>query len=961
MPGRKLICLVSSRDDLLQHNQRVELDEVDTLHDLQAQLKQALALEQSEDITIEGWDEDFSDYHQLHSVDSCPEKAKLRISRLNSTDTGMDFEQANRNSAAGIATGADISATVAVGVPTVNIDAEGTSGGSGGLGGSGGHRRKLSKRDRSLSAREALPSPAYSKRYIPSAHPHGGAVEFNGMVFNAGMPKRHTGQAQKENKAKPRRWSKEEDSQLLAAVKKQGARNWKGIATQVPGRNHTQCLQRYAKVLKPGLVKGHWGEQEDATLTALVTAGWANWGQIADKIPGRTSKQCRERWFHHLDPRIKRGDYSAEEDELILREHDKLGNKWSQIAAQLEGRTEDAVKIRWKTLNRHKRQGKPVGLEARGISLPDDQKMQLRALPAGKVGGVGNVGSEVGMIGAKAVTVPVSSLEPTVVNAGDDGAGGSASFTQQLATPLKVRVRGIKTEPEVTGSEAATATATANSTGMIDALVSAEKKSNSSIDSNIRSRSMTSAVAAALGGLSPSIIAESNGPIVEQACERAISNSISNSMQVARVQVGPHTNSNVSNSNASNSNASNGSGSGSSGRFNREHSMEWLENCLKSLETMDVVHSLGSEFRSCNKDGGTKDGAGGNVSLGRERSSYGSSHSGGYGSLFQSFESIGAPQSDERSAFDRHVLSLLREGHGYVQVKQQLEKRFRRKLTEAEKSRITVVTKTADTIGPPPPSQSHAQAVQAAGAAAAAKLTAASLQAHMATAAAAASSASTTTITSTSITNTVAGSASSTSTSAVAKQARNSTLTEASSQGLFASAGLDLDFFDSNLTNHLVDNMGDDHGLRFSNGSAGSFNGMGMMRFSNGSLAGMSTGSGSASTSPAHKPNLNKGRNRGSSSTTTTVAPTVGSTSTSATSYTTAHASSAVKKMLGVEPISQSPSLKDDEMADGAVEGGNENNSSKSAVRDGDGDSDGDATRDSFSMAAMRRSLTASC
>ena len=36
-----------------------------------------------------------------------------------------------------------------------------------------------------------------------------------------------------------------------------GERNWKAIADQVEGRNHTQCLQRWTKVLKPGLIKVH--------------------------------------------------------------------------------------------------------------------------------------------------------------------------------------------------------------------------------------------------------------------------------------------------------------------------------------------------------------------------------------------------------------------------------------------------------------------------------------------------------------------------------------------------------------------------------------------------------------------------------------------------------------------------------------------------------------------------------
>ncbi|RLN50073.1 hypothetical protein BBJ29_000901 [Phytophthora kernoviae] len=150
-------------------------------------------------------------------------------------------------------------------------------------------------------------------------------------------------------KANPRRWTKDEDDALRTAVENHCEKNWKAIAAEVPGRNHTQCLQRWTKVLAPGLVKGHWSPHEDDLLRRLVATEQKNWGDVAAKIPGRTSKQCRERWHNHLDPQIVRGAYTAEEDRLILEAQSRLGNRWSVIASLLPGRTEDAVKIRWKS------------------------------------------------------------------------------------------------------------------------------------------------------------------------------------------------------------------------------------------------------------------------------------------------------------------------------------------------------------------------------------------------------------------------------------------------------------------------------------------------------------------------------------------------------------------------------------------------------------------------------------
>ncbi|RLN95150.1 hypothetical protein BBJ28_00021144 [Nothophytophthora sp. Chile5] len=111
-----------------------------------------------------------------------------------------------------------------------------------------------------------------------------------------------------------KRWTKSQDAALRESVRIHGEKNWKAIAELVPGRNHAQCLQRWRKVLKPGLVKGHWSFEEDQVLEYLVTQGCNNWGQIAERIPGRTPKQCRERWKNHLDPAINKGPYTEEED-----------------------------------------------------------------------------------------------------------------------------------------------------------------------------------------------------------------------------------------------------------------------------------------------------------------------------------------------------------------------------------------------------------------------------------------------------------------------------------------------------------------------------------------------------------------------------------------------------------------------------------------------------------------------
>ena len=98
-----------------------------------------------------------------------------------------------------------------------------------------------------------------------------------------------------------------------------------------------------------GRFKRAWTEEEDALLLECVSRwGIGNWNSIAEMV-GRNQRRCRERWFNHLDGQCRKDPWTAEEDETIDAEVERIGQRWMAIAKALPpGRTGEQVKNRYK-------------------------------------------------------------------------------------------------------------------------------------------------------------------------------------------------------------------------------------------------------------------------------------------------------------------------------------------------------------------------------------------------------------------------------------------------------------------------------------------------------------------------------------------------------------------------------------------------------------------------------------
>ncbi|OAY67908.1 Transcription repressor MYB5 [Ananas comosus] len=104
------------------------------------------------------------------------------------------------------------------------------------------------------------------------------------------------------------------------------------------------------------LSRGKWTEEEDRILASYVEAhGVENWSKLPMKAGlNRSGKSCRLRWLNYLRPNIKRGNITQDEEDLIIRLHKLLGNRWSLIAGRIPGRTDNEIKNYWNTFLKKK-------------------------------------------------------------------------------------------------------------------------------------------------------------------------------------------------------------------------------------------------------------------------------------------------------------------------------------------------------------------------------------------------------------------------------------------------------------------------------------------------------------------------------------------------------------------------------------------------------------------------------
>ncbi|XP_051787546.1 snRNA-activating protein complex subunit 4 [Erpetoichthys calabaricus] len=172
-------------------------------------------------------------------------------------------------------------------------------------------------------------------------------------------------QAHINTNLKRKYWTKEEDKMLLELVEKMKVGNhipYTKISYFMEGREAAQVLHRYKNSIDPSLKRGYWSSEEDALLLkAVAKYGAQDWYKIRLEVPGRNVSQCRDRYMECLSNEVKKGKWSPEEEIKLIELTEKYGaGRWSKIAAELQNRTDGQCLRKWCNLTKQKKNKKKL-------------------------------------------------------------------------------------------------------------------------------------------------------------------------------------------------------------------------------------------------------------------------------------------------------------------------------------------------------------------------------------------------------------------------------------------------------------------------------------------------------------------------------------------------------------------------------------------------------------------------
>ena len=153
-----------------------------------------------------------------------------------------------------------------------------------------------------------------------------------------------------------------------------------------------------------------WTKEEDAMLLGMVQSMRMpmKWSIVAQSMPDRTGKQCRERYVNHLNPRLKSTDWSPSEDATIFHLYNTSGSQWAKMSKMIPGRTDNGIKNRFHNLRRQlEREDEHRVRLSNPQDFPDEIRLErLRKFPRnlrGKSDELWEMSDGIGVLAAQSV------------------------------------------------------------------------------------------------------------------------------------------------------------------------------------------------------------------------------------------------------------------------------------------------------------------------------------------------------------------------------------------------------------------------------------------------------------------------------------------------------------------------------------------------------------------------------
>jgi hypothetical protein len=137
--------------------------------------------------------------------------------------------------------------------------------------------------------------------------------------------------------------------QKLVEQYRDAAPRWNDIAGNFHNRSAFECLAKWQGISNNHAIKGKgsWTAEEDQILREKRAIYGRKWAKIASHLPGRHGKQCRERYVNHLNPELKKGEWTDDEEAVLVAMRQVHGNRWANISKELPGRSDNDVKNHW--------------------------------------------------------------------------------------------------------------------------------------------------------------------------------------------------------------------------------------------------------------------------------------------------------------------------------------------------------------------------------------------------------------------------------------------------------------------------------------------------------------------------------------------------------------------------------------------------------------------------------------